>query len=277
MFRLIARLAWWIKVALLLAFVSVFYFVFTFVQVFLDSRQDDRAQTDAIVVLGAAQYDGRPSPVLAARLDHAFELWEEKVAEIIVVTGGGAQGDRFTEASAGAAYLHDKGVPDSAILRETSGRSSWESLAAAERFLKSDGIESVTLVSDPYHAKRIKGIASELGLEAHLSSAQDSPVSGATFVRRLVSETFRVGAARFIGYRRLTKAQRVGELVPGLAILLPVVFTDRHRRRRQQHLFGGGVIGNTAGSDPVIEGSSPSPRANVRLTVMGCGWVGFLF
>ena len=94
-------------------------------------RRTQRGPSDAIVVLGAAQYDGRPSPVLAARLDHALELYDDGVAPMIVVTGGRQPGDRFTEATASATYLHEHGVPDAAILRETTGRSSWESLAAA--------------------------------------------------------------------------------------------------------------------------------------------------
>ncbi len=115
------------------------YLSVTFFQVWRAARRDDARPSDAIVVLGAAQYDGRPSPVLAARLDHALELYEEGVAPMIVVTGGRQDGDRFTEATAAATYLHEHGVPDDAILRETTGRSSWESLSAAARFLKQDG------------------------------------------------------------------------------------------------------------------------------------------
>ena len=106
------------------------YLSVTFVQVWRAARRDDARPSDAIVVLGAAQYDGRPSPVLAARLDHAIDLYDDGIAPVIVVTGGRQPGDRFTEATAAANYLHDHGVPDDAILRETTGRSSWESLDA---------------------------------------------------------------------------------------------------------------------------------------------------
>ena len=127
----------------------------TFVQVWRAARRDDARPSDAIVVLGAAQYDGTPSPVLAARLDHALDAVRRRIAPMIVVTGGRQPGDRFTEATAAATYLHEHGVPDDAILRETTGRSSWESLAAAARFLKERDMTRVVLVSDPYHAARI--------------------------------------------------------------------------------------------------------------------------
>ncbi len=220
------RLAW--RVVKIGFAVVAIYLAFTFVQVWWASTRDDRTPTEAIIVLGAAQYDGVPSPVLASRLDHAFVLWEEGVADTIVVTGGRQEGDRFTEASAGARYLHDLGVPDDAILRETGGTSSWESLAASARFLASREIEEVTLVSDPFHAKRIEAIAAELGLDARVSSATNSPISGTQHWRRLGTETLRVGVGRLLGYRRLTHVERVGEVVAGLAIIVPI----GARRRR---------------------------------------------
>ena len=114
---------------------------------------------EAIVVLGAAQYDGEPSPALANRLDHAAQLYRDGIAPLIVVTGGRQEGDRFTEAEASANYLAALGVPGDAIERETTGHNSWESLASAARFLQEDGINDVVLVSDGYHAMRIAGIA----------------------------------------------------------------------------------------------------------------------
>lgn len=217
------------KVVRVLAVILLAYLIFTFVVVWWASTRDDRARTQAIVVLGAAQYDGVPSPVLASRLDHAFELYEEGVADTIVVTGGGQEGDRFTEASAGARYLHELGVPDDAILRETTGRSSWESLAASARFLSERGIDEVTLVSDPFHAKRIDSIAAEVGLDGHVSPTSGSPITGLDHWQRLGGETLRVAAGEIVGFRRLMRAQRVGELVPGLAMLLPVSAFGRRR------------------------------------------------
>jgi uncharacterized SAM-binding protein YcdF (DUF218 family) len=203
-----------LRVALVFFALLFLYFFVTFIQVWRQARADNARPSDAIVVLGAAQYDGRPSPVLQARLDHALELYEKGIAPVIVVTGGRQEGDRFTEATAGATYLHEHGVPDDAILRETTGRSSWESLAASARFLEERGMTSVVLVSDPYHAKRIDAIASEVGLDAVTSPTQTSPIDGAAEWRRFATETLRVGAGRIFGYRRLDS--QVGELVQGL-------------------------------------------------------------
>jgi uncharacterized SAM-binding protein YcdF (DUF218 family) len=226
MFRLL-RLA--LKVAALFAGLVILYLGVTFVQVWMASRRDEARKSDAIVVLGAAQYDGRPSRVLAARLDHAYDLYRDGIAPVIVVTGGRQQGDRFTEATAGATYLHRRGVPDDAIMRETTGRSSWESLQASARFLSDRGMRRVVLVSDPYHAARIKAIAKEVGLDAVTSPTRTSPINGGAAWRRLATETIRVGAGRIFGYRRLDRSRHVGKLVPGLGSALAIL--ERPYRR----------------------------------------------
>jgi uncharacterized SAM-binding protein YcdF (DUF218 family) len=216
---LVKPLHWLLKVALLLLIAAFVYWLVIFVVVWRAARSDDLRHGDAIVVLGAAQYDGRPSPVLAARLDHAAALWKAGVAPRIVVTGGKQPGDRFTEAQAGAAYLHAHGVPDAAILREVQGKSSWESLQAAARFLKVDHVVKVTLVSDPYHSARIVDIAEELGLDAVASPTRTSPVQGWAEFRLLLRESVRVAAGRLLGYGTLQRHGRIGKLVPGLAIM----------------------------------------------------------
>ena len=109
---------------ILAVFLVLVYVVVTFVQVWAASRENQAGKAGAIVVLGAAQYNGRPSPVLAARLDHALDLYHDGVAPLIVVTGGRQQGDRFTEATTGYNYLRDHGVPDDAIRKEVQGRST---------------------------------------------------------------------------------------------------------------------------------------------------------
>jgi uncharacterized SAM-binding protein YcdF (DUF218 family) len=188
--------------------VPVLYFGVTFVQVWWTSRHDGAHPSQALVVLGAAQYDGRPSAVLRARLDHAADLYHRNLAPVVVVTGGKAEGDRFTEATAGANYLHSKGIPDEAILREATGRTSWQSLAASARFLRQRGIHDVVLVSDPFHAARIHGIASELGLDSATSPTRTSPIKGLAEFRHLVTETAQVGVARVIGFRRLVRVEQ---------------------------------------------------------------------
>jgi uncharacterized SAM-binding protein YcdF (DUF218 family) len=188
--------------------VSVLYFAVTFLQVWQTARRDEARQAQAVIVLGAAQYDGRPSAVLRARLDHAAALYHRKLAPVVVVTGGKIEGDRFTESEASANYLHTKGVPDQAILREVQGRTSWQSLSASARFLKERGIRDVVLVSDPFHAARISGIAEELGFEAATSPTRTSPITGLSEFRHLVTETAQVGIARVIGFRRLVRLEQ---------------------------------------------------------------------
>lgn len=193
---------WVIRAVAALVAVVLVYFAVTFVQVWLTSRRDQARPVQAIVVLGAAQYDGRPSEVLRARLDHAVELFRRKLAPVIVVTGGRRPGDRFTEATAAADYLMAKGVPDDDILREVDGTSSWESLAAASEFLRERSIQRVLLVSDAFHSYRIAAIAEELGLDAYPSPTRTSPITGISATRHLARETAAVAVGRLIGYRR---------------------------------------------------------------------------
>ena len=128
-----------VRLVAVLLVAGCLYVGVTFVQVWFASRLDQARPVQAIIVLGAAQYDGRPSPVLAARLDHALALWQRHLATVVVVTGGKEPGDRFTEATASANYLEARGVPDPSILREVAGRDSWESLAASAAFLTNAG------------------------------------------------------------------------------------------------------------------------------------------
>ncbi len=187
------------------------YFGVTFVQVWQAGRVDGARPAEALVVLGAAQYNGRPSPVLRARLDHVAALYSRGLAPVVVVTGGRAKGDRFTESAVSANYLHRQGVPDEAILREAGGRNSWESLAGSARFLRRRGIDDVVLISDPFHAARIAAIAEELGLDAATSPTRTSPIGGVAEFRHLLVETAQVGLGRFLGYRRLTRAEDLGK------------------------------------------------------------------
>ena len=196
--RRYARLG--LRLAVGLVALGALYVAVTFVQVWRASGRDEARPADAIIVLGAAQYDGVPSPVLANRLDHAVELFEAGIADLIVVTGGRQEGDRFTEAGASAAYLEEHGIPGDHIERETTGDSSWDSLASAANFLLDDGISRVVLVSDPYHALRIDGIAAELGLDATVS-----PADGSSSLGDLAHETVAVAIGRIIGYDRLVR------------------------------------------------------------------------
>ena len=187
----------------------VLYLAVTFAQVWGAARADQARPAEAIVVFGTAQYNGVPSPVLAARLDHAIELYRKRLAPVIVVTGGNQPGDQFTEATASANYLIGRGVPDEDVLREVSGTSSWQSLAAAANFLDDRDINAVLLVSDPFHSLRIRAMASELGLEAHSSPTRTSPIRGMSEARYMVRETFAVAVGRITGFRRQASIEDV--------------------------------------------------------------------
>ena len=191
-------LRWVWRGAVLAVLLVVGYLAVTFVQVWLASNEDSAPASDAIVVLGAAQYDCVPSPVLERRLAHALQLYEDGVAPRIFVTGGKQAGDRCTEATAGADWLIAEGVPDADILRENQGASSWESLAAAARILRDQGLTRVVLVTDGYHALRVRAISDELDLDAAVS-----PSRKGGSLRDFGEETAAVGLGRIIGFNRL--------------------------------------------------------------------------
>jgi uncharacterized SAM-binding protein YcdF (DUF218 family) len=198
-----------LKVVAGLVAAVVLYLVVTFVQVWRAAEDDQARPAEAIVVFGAAQYNGVPSPLLAAHLDHAIDLYRRDLAPVIVVTGGSQPGDKFTEATASANYLIQRGVPDDDVLREVSGTSSWQSLAAVASFLEDRSIREVLLVSDPFHALRIRAMASELGLDAHPSPTTTSPIRGISEARYMARETVAVAVGRVIGFRRQASIEDV--------------------------------------------------------------------
>jgi uncharacterized SAM-binding protein YcdF (DUF218 family) len=140
--------------------------------------RDERRPVDAILVLGAAQWNGTPSPVLQARLDHAIGLYRGGYAPRVAVTGGVGEGDVYSEAGVAADYLRERGVPANAILGEDQGRSSLESIRGVASLLEAQGISRVLLVSDPPHMLRILRMAQAAGLEAYGSPAAASPAVG---------------------------------------------------------------------------------------------------
>ncbi len=182
---------------------AVGYVSVTFWQVRSTGRTDEAQPAGAIVVMGAAQYDGRPSPQLAARLDHVVDLWSQGLAPTVVVTGGNQPGDRFTEADASREYLVERGVPEAAILAEESGSSTFESLDNVAELL-GDTDTTLLLVTDPYHALRTELTAQDVGFSSiHVSPTPTSVVTGATELRRQLAETAGVAVGRIIGFDRL--------------------------------------------------------------------------
>jgi uncharacterized SAM-binding protein YcdF (DUF218 family) len=148
---------------------------FTVYRIWDVGQHDNRRPVDAIVVLGAAQYNGRPSAVLAARLDHAIELYKEGYAPNFIVTGGKLPGDRLTEAATERNYAVARGVPASAILGETTGRTTLESIQNVRALLDAHGLHTVLFVSDRTHMLRVLRLASDQGIEAWGSPTESSP------------------------------------------------------------------------------------------------------
>jgi len=164
---------------LLLALVltpALLYFA-SFIAVLTASRQDQRRPVDAIVVLGAAQYNGKPSPVLRARLDHALSLYREGLAPTVVVTGGIGPGDRVSEATVGRTYMVAQGVPETAVVVRPEGRSTQASIRSVADWAREHGVKRVLLVSDPFHMLRLRLIARQAGLMALTSPTRTGPIS----------------------------------------------------------------------------------------------------
>lgn len=168
-----------LRLIVLTVVVLLAYPVWLGYQVWSQSHRDENHTADAIVVLGAAQYDGDPSPIFEARLKQAVYLFDEGFSDSLIVTGGKQPGDRFTEAGAGEAYLVAQGVPAEAITQEDNGRTTLQSMREVRRMADDLGLQSVLLVSDPLHSERLKRIAIDLGFE----DAYTSPASYITLNR----------------------------------------------------------------------------------------------
>jgi uncharacterized SAM-binding protein YcdF (DUF218 family) len=161
------------------------------------SQQDQRRPADAIVVLGAAQYNGRPSPVLRARLDHALRLYREGLAPRMVVTGGVGRGDTTSEATVARQYLLSRKVPPAAVIAQPQGRSTQASMTAVAEWLESVHLKRVILVSDPFHMFRLRLEARRTGLEAYTSPTESSPISDNPVLelRYLAAEALKIPVA----------------------------------------------------------------------------------
>jgi uncharacterized SAM-binding protein YcdF (DUF218 family) len=179
------------------------YLAVTAVQVWVTGRRYEPRSAGAIVVMGAAQYNGVPSPDLKARLDQADLLWKQRYATDVMVTGYKEPGDHFTEAQASARYLMSAGIPGRDILR-SGGSDSWENLAQAAPVLLAHGDGTVLIVTDPFHEARSLAIASDVGLRAYPTPTQHSPIRGTSTIPYYAKETVGVAVGRIIGFDRLS-------------------------------------------------------------------------
>jgi len=182
----------------------------TAVNIWWTARQDERPVSDAIVVLGSAQYDGRPSPIFEARLDHALDLYNAEVAPMIITVGGRQEGDRYTEAEAGLLWLAAEGVPEEAMRAIPDGTDTLKSLRAVAAVFTEQGLSTAVLVTDPWHALRATRMATDAGIVASSSPTRQGPAvqTRSTQFRYIARET-----AAYLFYR-LTGSSTTG--APGI-------------------------------------------------------------
>ena len=166
-----------VRVALALCGLLLFGWIASLGAVLFWERHDQTRHASAIVVLGAAQYSGRPSPVLKARLDHAIELWHRGLAPTLIVTGGRGAGDTTSEAAVSQRYAQQHGVPGRAILLETRGRTTSQSMDGVAELLGTHTRRDVLLVSDPFHMFRVMILARIHGLKPYASPTRTSPIA----------------------------------------------------------------------------------------------------
>ncbi|TSC56632.1 MAG: hypothetical protein G01um101418_256 [Parcubacteria group bacterium Gr01-1014_18] len=162
-----------LKVFLILILI---YNLFLFCSIYYYSRIEKILKADAIVVLGASQWNGQPSPVFKARLDHAYDLYSGLYADKLILTGGIGKGENLSEAEVGKRYLVSKGVKKEAILMEEKGWTSWQSLNNVKDIIKDQYVESFILVSDGFHLMRLNKMGNDLGWKVTTSPTPDSPI-----------------------------------------------------------------------------------------------------
>ncbi len=185
---------WWTLIALLVAFTATF--LLTCVRIVLQAHQDEARHADAIVVFGAAEYSGKPSPVLRARLDHAFDLYQRNLAPIMITTGGAGWDPTYTEGGVSKDYLVSLGVPERQIIAETWSDNTSESASRVARIMQRNGMHSCIAVSDPYHLFRIKQMLRKNGINVYVSPRPQGKVPDKLRLQNLAHE-----AASYIAWR----------------------------------------------------------------------------
>jgi uncharacterized SAM-binding protein YcdF (DUF218 family) len=168
------RSHWIIRLLLIAALVVAAYLLFISSQIVAESSKQDLHTADAIVVFGAAQYDGRPSPVFRARLDHAFELFQQHLAPVVLTTGGSASDPSFSEGGVGHDYLVRRGIPESSIIAETQASDTAESAKRLAVIMRENHMSSCIAVSDAYHVFRIRNLLEHQGIRVYVSPRPDS-------------------------------------------------------------------------------------------------------
>src|SRR5688572_1836832 len=202
-----------IRRLVILGMVTVFaLWVISASAVLIWSARDEARPAQAIVVLGSAQYAGRPSPVLRARLDHALGLWKRDLASLLILTGGTGTGDTTSEAAVGRTYAKKRGVPDTLILVENEGRTTSESMKAVAGMLEVRGLHTALLVSDPFHMLRLRILARRFGFTPYTSPTRTSPIEPNREQRWKYIFSESVKAPLAFLFERRSEERRVGKV-----------------------------------------------------------------
>lgn len=166
---------WVLRLALLAVLALGLFLTLAGIGVVRASRLQETHAADAIVVFGAAEYAGHPSPVLRARLDHAFDLFEQGIAPVIITTGGAGADSHFSEGGVGRDYLEHRGIPERNLIAETQGSDTAQSAMRVAVIMRANGLHSCVAVSDAYHVFRIKKLLEHEGIgPVYVSSRPDS-------------------------------------------------------------------------------------------------------
>lgn len=165
---------WWLLLPVLVVGAAALFLAITAIRVVHTASLQEIHPADAIVVFGAAEYSGHPSPVLRARLDHAFDLYRQHLAPVVITTGGAAADPKFSEGGVGREYLRRRGVPENALIAETQSSDTAESAQRVGVILRANGLHSCVAVSDAYHVFRIRKLLEHEGMQVYVAPRPDS-------------------------------------------------------------------------------------------------------
>lgn len=163
------------NLVLLLAGAFAIYYGYVCALIVSHARRDEARKSHVIIVFGAAEYYGKPSPVFRARLDHGFDLFQRGIAPMVIVTGGSGGEEHFTEGQVGRDYLISRGIPDSDLIAETQSSDTAQSASRVSTIMRTNGMNTCVAVSDRFHLFRIKKMLEAQGIVAYVSPRPELP------------------------------------------------------------------------------------------------------
>jgi uncharacterized SAM-binding protein YcdF (DUF218 family) len=183
------RRIWSLRLLYLFTAVLVVFYAVTCIRIINQSKRDEARPADAIVVFGAAEYSGHPSPVFRARLDHAFDLYQRKIAPVVIVSGGSGGDPTFNEGGVGRDYLASKGIGDQHLIAETQADDTSQSSERVAVIMRKNGWNTCVAVSDPYHLFRIKQMMAKQGIVTYVSPRpQEVPLTNLSRIMTVMRE-----------------------------------------------------------------------------------------